>query len=137
MYLKNALPAAALLAPQALAQAVDPTSTYFAPGIPTDTPVPGNYTDYLRPRVHYSPPRYFMNDPNGMHRDAEGTWHLYYQYNPLTPVAGNQVRDTIGGYDRLANVLLSIGAMLRQKISTLGRTRRLLCSHRTITLSVT
>lgn len=31
-------------------------------------------------------------DPNGMHRDPSGTWHIYYQYNPLTPVAGNQVR---------------------------------------------
>jgi beta-fructofuranosidase len=25
-----------------------------------------------------------------MHRDASGLYHMYYQYNPLTPVAGNQ-----------------------------------------------
>jgi beta-fructofuranosidase len=31
-----------------------------------------------------------MNDPNGMFRDANGTWHLYYQYNPMGVVAGNQ-----------------------------------------------
>ncbi|CAK3847291.1 glycoside hydrolase family 32 [Lecanosticta acicola] len=88
--LSTLIPAVALLAQHVLAQAANPTSSYYGPGIPTDIPVPGNYTDYLRPRVHYSPPRYFMNDPNGMHRGADGTYHLYYQYNPLTPVAGNQ-----------------------------------------------
>lgn len=31
-----------------------------------------------------------MNDPNGMFRDSNGTWHLYYQYNPTGIVAGNQ-----------------------------------------------
>jgi beta-fructofuranosidase len=31
-----------------------------------------------------------MNDPNGCFVDANGTWHLYYQYNPTATVAGNQ-----------------------------------------------
>lgn len=31
-----------------------------------------------------------MNDPNGLHKDGNGTWHLYYQYNPTDIVAGNQ-----------------------------------------------
>lgn len=31
-----------------------------------------------------------MNDPNGMFLDAEGTYHLYYQYNPSATIAGNQ-----------------------------------------------
>lgn len=31
-----------------------------------------------------------MNDPNGMFVDADGTYHLYYQYNPTGVVAGNQ-----------------------------------------------
>lgn len=66
------------------------TTTYFAPGIPTAQPIPGNYTGAYRPQVHFSPPQNFMNDPNGLHRGPDGTWHLYYQYNPLTPVAGNQ-----------------------------------------------
>ncbi|KAG5947177.1 hypothetical protein E4U60_003336 [Claviceps pazoutovae] len=42
----------------------------------------GNYTGPLRPQIHYSPPKGFMNDPNGMFRDGNGTWHYYYQYNP-------------------------------------------------------
>jgi beta-fructofuranosidase len=42
-------------------------------------PIPGSYNGTLRPQVHYSPPQYFMNDPNGMFVDANGTWHLYYQ----------------------------------------------------------
>jgi len=31
-----------------------------------------------------------MNDPNGMFADADGVYHLYYQYNPTENVAGNQ-----------------------------------------------
>lgn len=42
-------------------------------------PIAGNYTGLWRPQMHFSPPKGFMNDPNGMHRDASGTWHLYYQ----------------------------------------------------------
>ncbi|KAL8784224.1 MAG: hypothetical protein Q9213_004116 [Squamulea squamosa] len=30
------------------------------------------------------------NDPNGMFLDANGVYHLYYQYNPTDIVAGNQ-----------------------------------------------
>ncbi|PVH90447.1 glycoside hydrolase family 32 protein [Periconia macrospinosa] len=66
------------------------SSTYSQPNVPTGTPVPGNYAGPLRPQVHFSPPQGFMNDPNGMFRDAEGTYHLYYQYNPTANVAGNQ-----------------------------------------------
>lgn len=91
------LPVAAMLAQQATAQlpesTPDPTVTYFASGIPTDAPIAGDYSDFLRPKMHFTPPKNFMNDPNGMHRGPDGTWHLYYQYNPLTPVAGNQVGD--------------------------------------------
>jgi beta-fructofuranosidase len=58
------LPVAAVLVQRTVAQSssrTNATSTYYAPGIPTDVPVEGDYTDYLRPRVHFSPPRYFMN----------------------------------------------------------------------------
>lgn len=41
-----------------------------------------------RPELHYTPPGGWMNDPNGLlyHR---GTYHLFYQYDPLhtTPVS--------------------------------------------------
>ncbi|KAI0709636.1 glycosyl hydrolase [Cerioporus squamosus] len=53
-------------------------------------PALDNYTGLYRPQVHFSPPQDFMNDPNGLHRDAAGTYHLYYQYNPSGLVAGNQ-----------------------------------------------
>ncbi|KZF24979.1 glycoside hydrolase family 32 protein [Xylona heveae TC161] len=58
--------------------------------VPTGVPIAGNYTGALRPQIHFSPPEHFMNDPNGMFIDAEGTYHLYYQYNPTDIVAGNQ-----------------------------------------------
>ncbi|KAI9817784.1 MAG: hypothetical protein M1827_000903 [Pycnora praestabilis] len=62
----------------------------FDAGVPRGVPIAGDYTGPLRPQIHYSPPQHFMNDPNGLHLDAEGTYHLYYQYNPTDIVAGNQ-----------------------------------------------
>ncbi|KAI9825429.1 MAG: hypothetical protein M1832_001159 [Thelocarpon impressellum] len=64
--------------------ALDPAS------VPRDSPIQGNYAGSLRPQIHFSPPSQFMNDPNGMFVDAEGIYHLYYQYNPTDVVAGNQ-----------------------------------------------
>lgn len=65
-------------------------STSTSIEVPTGTPVIGDYDGAYRPQVHYSPPQHFMNDPNGMFVDSNGTWHLYYQYNPTATVAGNQ-----------------------------------------------
>ncbi|WWD22557.1 hypothetical protein CI109_107050 [Kwoniella shandongensis] len=66
------------------------SSTSTAAAVPTGTPISGDYTGAYRPRVHYTPPKGFMNDPNGLFLDPNGTWHLYYQYNPTDVVAGNQ-----------------------------------------------
>ncbi|KAG5916762.1 hypothetical protein E4U61_003322 [Claviceps capensis] len=55
-----------------------------------DVTVVGDYTGPLRPQIHFTPPKGFMNDPNGMFRDANGTWHYYYQYNPASTNPGNQ-----------------------------------------------
>lgn len=68
----------------------DTTSTYINPNVPTGVPIVGDYGGQYRPQVHYSPPQHFMNDPNGMFKDEDGIWHLYYQYNPTGIVAGNQ-----------------------------------------------
>lgn len=38
-------------------------------------------TEKFRPKFHHSPDYGWMNDPNGMFY-KDGTWHLYYQYNP-------------------------------------------------------
>lgn len=58
--------------------------------ISTTTSVPGDYSGHYRPQLHFSPPSGFMNDPNGLFLDANGTYHLYYQYNPNSTIAGNQ-----------------------------------------------
>ncbi|KAL8801452.1 MAG: hypothetical protein Q9223_001771 [Gallowayella weberi] len=71
-------------------QAQSSTSSYVEPSVPTGRPVPGDYSGALRPQIHYSPPKGFMNDPNGMFLDPDGVYHLYYQYNPTGIVAGNQ-----------------------------------------------
>ncbi|KXJ96201.1 glycosyl hydrolase [Microdochium bolleyi] len=70
--------------------ATQDVSTYVNAAVPTGVPVAGNYTGDLRPQIHFSPPKFFMNDPNGMFVDANGTWHVYYQYNPTGSTAGNQ-----------------------------------------------
>lgn len=66
------------------------SSTSSEPEVPTGTPINGDYTGQYRPQIHFSPPEFFINDPNGMFVDDNGTWHLYYQYNPTDYVAGNQ-----------------------------------------------
>jgi hypothetical protein len=80
-----------LLASLLASVAAQGVSTYVNPAVPTGIPIPGNYTGAWRPQVHFSPPQNFLNDPNGMFVDSNGTWHLYYQYNPTGVTAGNQV----------------------------------------------
>lgn len=66
------------------------STQYVGAHVPSGTSIVGSYGGQYRPQVHFSPPSHFMNDPNGMFRDHNGTWHLYYQYNPTKSVAGNQ-----------------------------------------------
>lgn len=90
MYTRLITKAAVLQALVQVCRCQDPTPTQTDPDVPTGTPIEGDYTGPLRPQIHFSPPEFFMNDPNGMFRDSNGTWHLYYQYNPTDYVAGNQ-----------------------------------------------
>lgn len=38
-----------------------------------------SYSDPWRPQVHYTPEANWLNDPNGLFKDDDGLWHLYYQ----------------------------------------------------------
>ncbi|KAJ5775731.1 uncharacterized protein N7511_000742 [Penicillium nucicola] len=40
-----------------------------------------NYTEPYRPQYHFSPKQGWMNDPSGL-LYHEGTYHLFFQYNP-------------------------------------------------------
>jgi sucrose-6-phosphate hydrolase SacC (GH32 family) len=40
-----------------------------------------SYTELYRPQYHFSPPKNWMNDPNGL-LYYKGIYHLFYQYNP-------------------------------------------------------
>ena len=42
--------------------------------------------DALRPALHVTPFNdAWLNDPNGLFRDADGLWHAYYQCETYTP----------------------------------------------------
>lgn len=79
MYILPLIFAALAAAQSSNSSMPSPTTSAFDSGVPTDAPVVGDYTGALRPQVHFSPPKDFMNDPNGCFVDANGTWHLYYQ----------------------------------------------------------
>ena len=80
--LPAALPALALLA---ACQSPANTTTADAPASGTKTML---YDEAHRPQVHFSPPKNWMNDPNGLVYE-NGTYHLFFQQNPTANVAGN------------------------------------------------
>ena len=44
-------------------------------------------TPHWRPHLHFTPPAWWMNDPNGLVWHA-GRWHLFYQFHPHSRVWG-------------------------------------------------
>ena len=64
----------------------DPTPEQ--PSTPTDPQPQSNYSEQYRPQIHFTPAKNWMNDPNGMVY-VDGTWHLFYQYNPQGNDWGN------------------------------------------------
>ncbi len=46
------------------------------------------YRELWRPQIHYTPAKNWINDPNGLVY-LNGTWHMYYQYNPSGEAWGN------------------------------------------------
>ena len=50
--------------------------------------VTSSRNEKYRPQIHYTPAQNWMNDPNGMVY-INGTYHLFYQYNPQANVWGN------------------------------------------------
>lgn len=53
-----------------------------------DEPGQSERTEQYRPQAHFTPAQNWMNDPNGM-AFVDGTWHLFYQYNPQGNGWGN------------------------------------------------
>jgi fructan beta-fructosidase len=55
-----------------------------------DVPKPPSpvYAEAYRPQFHFTPQRHWMNDPNGLVQ-VDGTYHLYYQYNPFGDTWGH------------------------------------------------
>lgn len=74
---------------QPLAMRVNGSTCTTSNGADPSTFSPPLYREAQRPQIHFSPSSNFMNDPNGL-VFSNGTYHLYYQYNPTHPVAGNQ-----------------------------------------------
>ena len=58
------------------------------PTTPTEPTQQDSYNEQYRPQVHFTPAKNWINDPNGMVY-ADGTYHLFYQYNPQGNSWGN------------------------------------------------
>ena len=55
---------------------------------PVTPPATTDRAEAFRPQIHYTPARNWVNDPNGMVY-VNGTYHLFYQYNPQGNDWGN------------------------------------------------
>ncbi len=64
----------------------DPKEEEQKPPVPDVTPT--GRSELYRPQIHFTPAKNWMNDPNGMVY-ADGTYHLFYQYNPQGNDWGN------------------------------------------------
>ena len=51
------------------------------PSGPDEPQGPSNYDELYRPQIHYTPAKNWINDPNGL-VFLDGTYHMFYQYNP-------------------------------------------------------
>lgn len=51
-------------------------------------PLPEKMTETYRPQVHFTPSKNWMNDPNGLVY-LDGTYHMFFQYNPQDNGWGN------------------------------------------------
>ncbi len=59
------------------------------PEQPTEQPVTqSERNEQYRPQIHFTPAKNWINDPNGMVY-VDGTYHLFYQYNPQGNDWGN------------------------------------------------
>ena len=55
---------------------------------PSEPAASGSRNEQYRPQIHYTPAKNWINDPNGMVY-VDGTYHLFYQYNPQANDWGN------------------------------------------------
>lgn len=51
-------------------------------------PLPDPMSESFRPQIHYTPAQNWINDPNGLVY-LDGTYHMFYQYNPKGNEWGN------------------------------------------------
>ena len=58
------------------------------PETPNDPTGQTSRKELYRPQIHFTPAKNWMNDPNGMVY-IDGTYHLFYQYNPQSNDWGN------------------------------------------------
>lgn len=97
-------------------------------------PEKANYNEQYRPQIHFTPAKNWMNDPNGMVY-ADGTWHLFYQYNPQGNGWGNmswghatstdlmhwQEQDVALVHDHLGDIFSGSAVIDKDNTSGLGK----------------
>lgn len=67
---------------------LDDDTPVVPPSEEIDQPEKPSYNEQYRPQIHFTPAKNWINDPNGLVY-ADGTYHMFYQYNPYGNDWGN------------------------------------------------
>ncbi|WP_245270527.1 glycoside hydrolase family 32 protein, partial [Rhizobium sp. Pop5] len=78
-------------------------------------------SDPRRPRLHFSPPKNWMNDPNGLCKIGD-IWHLFYQFHPGGPDWGPMHWGHATSRDLCAWLHMPVFLQPEQNLARLGAT---------------